>query len=255
MKYLITVLIVFCFTALHAQTEQNFILSTQIGYSYTYEDKADYSTFSWESMQLTDRKINDFNFSIAIGRRIHTNFYYGLGIAWNRRKTDINPNADKPLTGIAPGYSIFYNRTNIVIKSNVISPLVYLQYFMRLSERMHFTLDLVSQYDFVKNSDESFRHQYEPVFPGFPKNDPTLNPVIINSDKNESDQQYFNIGIHPGFRVNLYKNFGMNVAFGSVAYRIKTADSRLPDMDFKKSREFNVTFTPENWRVGFYLAF
>ncbi|MFP4060913.1 MAG: hypothetical protein ACLFUC_10565 [Bacteroidales bacterium] len=261
MKHLIKLIFIFCFVELSAQTEQNFMLNTNLGYSYSYEDKADYSTYSWESMHLVDRKYNDFSYSVSIGRRLYTNFYYGLGIAWNTGKTEINPDADKPLPGTT-GYSAFYNRTNIVIKSNVVSPLVYLQYFMNLSERMHFTLDLVSQYDFVKFTDDSYRYEFEPVNTGLPDSDPTwlpgnssLHPVITGSYNEEDDQQYFNIGIHPGFRLNVYKSFGMNVAFGSVAYRIKTAESRLPDWDFKKSREFTIKFTPENWRVGFHLAF
>lgn len=259
MKHLITILFIFFFIEVSAQKEQNFILSTNMGYSYKYEDKADKSTFNYDYIYLRDRRINDFDFSVATGKRLQTNFYYGLGIAWNRRIVEINPDFGNASFDNTSGYSVITSDYKIVLKTHVVSPLVYLQYYINLSERMHFTLDLVSQYDFVKFTDDSYRYEFEPVYTGLPDSKPTWlpgnNSSLLNYHSEEDDRQYFNIGIHPGFRLNVYKSFGINVAFGSVAYRIKTAESRLPDMDFKKSREFNVNFTPENWRVGFYLAF
>ncbi|MFN2395477.1 MAG: hypothetical protein ABR597_07290 [Bacteroidales bacterium] len=239
MKYLISLFLVFYFAGLSAQSEQNFILNTNIGYNYAYEDKADDYPFDMYSVPR-DKTINNLEFSVAIGKKFKSNFYYGIGFALNLQKTEVYPGINKPYYDSEFGY--YYRSYNNVFKDYVYSPLVYLQYITNLGERFKMTVTLISQYDFEKSFAKFTR--YEPVsFENY--------TTSVNTD--ESKREYISALLVPGFKLNLYKSFGMNVSFGSMAYRIKTAESLLPDI--KKSREFAIDFKPENWTLGFHLYF
>lgn len=240
MKHLIKFLLIFCFAELSAQKEQNFILSTHVGYNYTFEDKSD--NFTFDFLVPGERKIQELNLSMSVGRKFRTNFYYGLGFAINWWKDEWNPNLNEPYPAGQTGMA-----SSSFVSNYVYSPLAYLQYFANLGGRAQLTFSLISRYDFEKTT-----AGYK-IFQPSPLNGD--DDFTIRTSERETTWEFFYTGLVPGFRLNLYKSFGMNVAFGDVAYRIKTADSRLPDMDIKKSREFNVNFRPENWRMGFYLAF
>ncbi|MFP4060912.1 MAG: hypothetical protein ACLFUC_10560, partial [Bacteroidales bacterium] len=214
------------------------------GYSYTYDDKADYPA-PGGSYIPEDRKINDLDFSMSIGRKFRSNFYYGLGFALNLWQEEWNPDVNDPFRDTIHG--ITFSSSNAVSKNYVYSPLAYLQYVTNLGERAQVTLTLISRYDFEKAT--SVNKLFQPGYMGEDDN------FITHTSEKESTREYFNTGLVPGFRLYLYKGFGVNIAFGSVAYRIKTAESILPDMDIKKSREFNVRFRPEDWRIGLQLAF
>ncbi|TVQ15194.1 MAG: hypothetical protein EA361_06285 [Bacteroidetes bacterium] len=243
MKHLIAILLIFCFVEVSAQKEQNFILSTNVGYNYTYEDKSENLPVGGFFLP-EDKKINDLNFSMSAGRKFSSNFYYGLGFALNMRKEEWNPDVNKPYRDKETGWTS--TTSNAVSENYVYSPLAFLQYVANLGERAQVTLSLISQYDFEKSTEE--RKLFQPGQLGDDN-------FITHTSRKESTREYFNAGLMPGFRMNLYKSFGLNIAFGSVAYRIKTAESRLPDMDIKASREFIVRFRPEDWRIGLHLTF
>ncbi|TVQ90376.1 MAG: hypothetical protein EA393_06120 [Bacteroidetes bacterium] len=234
--------LIFCVAELSAQNEHNFILNTSLGYNYVYEDKAENLPAGWPS-QLSDKEINDFKLSVAIGRKLRSNFYYGLGFSLNLRKDEWNPGVNKPRYD--SGFAISFSTSNSVSQRSVFGPLAYFQYNLNLSEKSRFMLTLISQYDFEKNVDE-----HRAFVPGtMPGND----YFTTHYTTYESKRQYFQTGLVPGFRMNIYRNFGLDFTLGSMAYRIKTAESRLPDI--KKSRKFAVGFKPENWTLGFHLTF
>ncbi len=237
MKQLISILLVFFFAELSAQKEQSFILSTSGRYNFAYDDTSEF-------YENEDRKINELDFSLSAGRKFRNNFYYGLGFAFNMWKEEWNPGVDKPFGDNVTGWT--GTSSNAVSKNNVYSPLAFLQYVANLGERAQVTLSLISQYDFEKSTEVR-----KLFIPGQLDN----TNFITHTSETESLREYFNAGLVPGFRLNLYKSFGMNVAFGSVAYRVKTAESRLPDMDIKSSRNFTMKFTPGHWRIGFHFVF
>lgn len=242
MKYLFTLFLIFSIAELSAQNEHNFILNTSLGYNYSYEDKAENLPYGG-TYRLSDKEINDLKLSVAIGRKLRSNFYYGLGFSLNLRKNELNPGVNKP--HYDSDFGIYFETSNSVSQWSVYSPLAYLQYNLNLSEKSRFVLTLISQYDFEKNIDE-----HRLFVPGMmPGNDYFTTRYNIY----ESKRQYFQTGLVPGFRMNIYRNFGIDFTFGSIAYRIKTAESRLPDI--KKSSEFTFGFKPENWTIGFHLYF
>jgi len=251
MKYLISLLLIFSYVQLTAQSEKNFIVTTSLGYNYVYEDQTE-NLSVWPTTQADDRKINDLKFTVAIGRKFKTNFYYGIGLSVNTLKEEVNPDY-RNFVPENTGYYQITVRGHYIMRSNVYSPMAYLQYNMDLGERFRFFIDLFGQYDFAKTTTESTVFQTGlPIY--FPTDSLPIIPDNINFENNSTrKQEFLTMGIVPGLKINLYKSFGMNVTLGSMAYRIKTAESRLPDT--KKSREFSLRFTPDKWTVGIHLAF
>jgi hypothetical protein len=242
MKSLIKLFFILFITELSAQTERNYIVNSDVNYNYTYMDKAENFEFGGTTI-LSDRKINDLKLSLAFGKKIKPNLYYGLGVMLVFRDEVENPDVDKPIYNSETGF--YFSSYNSTSKSNVYSPLAFLQYNITLNERSQIRISLISQYDFE-------RYTYERIV-----YDSGMFPVddffTTHTTSYESNRQYLKIGIVPGFSISLYKNFGMDLTLGSVGYRIKMFESRLTDI--KKSREFNIGFKPENWSVGFHLTF
>jgi hypothetical protein len=226
-----------------AQTEHNYILNTNLGYNYAFVDKVDEMTYDMYNMMLSEREINDLNLSVSMGRKLRSNFYYGLGFTLNLRKDELNPGVNKPHYESEMG--VYLSSYNAVSQTSIYGPMAYFQYYFNLSERSFFTLTLISQYDFEKNVSE-----HRVFTPGIM---PGNEYFTINVYSSKSKRQYFKTGLVPGFRMNIYRSFGVDITMGSMAYRIKTTESRLPDI--KKSREFAIGFKPENWTIGFHLAF
>ncbi len=239
MKYFVKLLLIFCFVEVSAETERNFIIISNVGYSYDYEDISENITSGF--FQTVDREIRDFDFSLSVGRKFGSDFYYGLGFGLNFWKEAWNPDLNKPDQNYVHGWASLR-------KDYVYSPLAYLQYVANLVERAQVTLTLISRYDFEKSIEESTLFEPWTLVGGG-------HTFLTRTSGKESTRQYFNAGLVPGFRVNLSKTFGLNIAFGSLVYRVKTAESKLSDLDFKKAREFNMRFHPENWRVGFHFIF
>lgn len=237
MKHLFYLVLIFSFFELSAQTEKDFILKTSIGYNYNHNYDRDISESSGYG-----EKINDLKFSLTSGKKLKSHFYYGLGLSYNAIKKELNPDSDVPMLSSSQSYFGASSYYNSISTSNVISPIIYLQYYTKLNERIYFTIDLYSKYDFYITKTESALY-----FPDLTN----YNYDKVDGYESEMKKQYFNIGIFPSLRINIYKNFGMDFTFGSVAYRIKTADSSI-NID-KKTKEFEIEFKPENWIIGFYL--
>lgn len=242
MKHFFLFFLIFSIFELTAQTENNFILKTNIGYSYIHNDNGDVSS---QSTGLNyGEKINDLNFSVTAGKNFRSHFNYGLGLSYNTIKKEVNPENDIPELNNSAVYIGAFSYVNSVETSRIISPIIYFQYYSNFSERIYITFDLYSKYDFDLTKTESTL--YNPNF------------IIYSYDefdqfKTEIKRQYLNVGMFPSVRINLYKNFGMDFSFGTIEYRIKTVDSRT-NID-KKTTEFNLDFNPENWKIGFYVTF
>jgi hypothetical protein len=219
------------------------MLKTSIGYNFVHNDGNDVSNDIVAGSNFGE-KINDLNFTVTAGKKLKSNFYYGLGLSYNTINQEVNPESDIPELSSSAYYTFVSSYMNAVSKSNVISPIIYLQYYKSITERFYITFDLYSRYDFNQTITESTLY----------------NPNISNNTydksselKTEIKRQYLNFGLFPSLRVNLYKKLGMDLTFGGMEYKIKTVDSRR-DID-KKTKEFNIGFNPENWIIGFYLTF
>lgn len=241
MKYLVCLFFLFyCFLGLKAQTDKSIMLKTSIGYDYQHNDHGDISS-DYEGPAYGE-KINDLKISLLAGKKLKSHFYYGLGISYNILTQEINPENDIPELDNSAGYISVSSYVNQIASSNKISPIIYFQYFTRLNDRLYISFDLYSKYDFNVTKTESILYN------------PNLSTYTYEksfTSNTEIKRQYLNVGLFPSLRINLYKNFGVDLTFGSMEYRIKTADSRQ-NID-KNTKEFNLGFKPENWTIGFYL--
>ena len=242
MKLFIYPLLILSFLKINAQTEKNYIIKTNLGYKYNHDDKLDLSTNP--SSFDYGKKTNDLKSSLTVGRKLNNKFYYGVGLSYNLIKTELNPESDVPASSFNPASAVitmvsYYNEIN---SNHIISPLIYFQYFMNLNERFSLTIDLVTKYDFSVTKGENTLYLPD-IY--------TYSYYAGATYSSEVKKQFFNIGIFPSLRVNIYKNFGMDLTIGYANYKIKTNDSRL-DLN-KKSKEFDIDFKPENWNIGFYL--
>lgn len=236
---------------IHAQTDKLNIVKTNLNLSFNTNDLIDAQQNDYEQI-ISDKTIN-FKYSIFLGRKFKSNFYYGFGILNEFMKYEINPDVESHETPTSTGYSNYSSSyLNAIIKSTTYSPALYVQYFTSITERFHIAFDIISSYDFYKSSSEAkYKTLSTTEFPyggvnGFfaPRQ---------SDNKSELKKQFINIGMNPSIRFDIIKNFGMDLTFGSVQYRLKTKDSRLEDYEIdKKTQAFHINFTPKNWLLGFY---
>lgn len=234
----------FSFYALRAQSEKGFIVETSLGYKRVHNDPVD--AFREFSGTVYGEKINELTSVLTVGKKLKANMYYGLGLLHNANRRELNPDSDIPSweSSAGSGFVTYTSYHHFVSTSNVIGPMVYFQYFTSLTERVFLTLDFNARYDFDRTQTQSTL--YNP--------NPFDNAYEASSEyKTEIKKQYVNIGLFPSLRVSLYKEFGMDLTFGSIQYRAKTFDS-MREMD-NMTKEFTMGFKPENWMVGFYLKF
>ncbi|MDP2723316.1 MAG: hypothetical protein Q8O72_11205 [Bacteroidales bacterium] len=75
---------------------------------------------------------------------------------------------------------------------------------------------------------------------------------VISEELHEStEKEYFCFGLQPVFKLDICKNFGMELRLKLIEYTQKTYDSFINRE--KKTCNFEVGFKPENWMIGFYL--
>ena len=243
MKQLFYFIFILYFTNSYAQTEKKFILRTNFGYNFSHQDNLD-SRQSVDQYYPGGINTNKFNFGFTAGRKLKSNFYYGLGVFSTISKEETNPDVKFPEINGSLGFISLTSYMNTVSKNSSISPVIYFQYFTNFSEKFSIAFDLYSKYTFNSNSEAGTL--YLPDIP---------NKQFIKSGNEielESNQQFINVGICPSLRFNIYKNFGMELAFGKLQYSNKISDSRKEEID-NKTKEFEFGFKPENWLIGFYL--
>ena len=95
MKQIFYLIFIFSFIEVNAQTDKNYILRTNFGYSFSHKDMLDAgaANFGWYYYGV---KNNDLNFTISGGRKLKSNFYYGLGLFYNTFSQETNPDDDIP---------------------------------------------------------------------------------------------------------------------------------------------------------------
>ena len=236
MRHLFYVIIVFSFIQLNAQTDRNNILSTNFNYNFNHKDYLDDGEYL--NGIFNGVKNNDLNFNTSVGRKLKTNFYYGVGLSYKVSKQEINPDSDIPeYSGTVNSY------WNMISKDNTISPIIFIQYFNNLSDRFCIAIELFSKYDFNNNITRNTR--YDPDFTSYTY-------IETSKHKTEEQKQDIHLGIRPSIKFNIIENFGMEFTFGILEYSRKIMDSRRDDID-KKTEEFELGFKPENWLIGFYL--
>jgi hypothetical protein len=73
MKNLICLFLLFCFTALHAQTDKHYLIRSNIGYNYSHKDMLDAGN-GFPTNGLFGQIDHEFNGSLSAGRRLNPNF-------------------------------------------------------------------------------------------------------------------------------------------------------------------------------------
>jgi hypothetical protein len=243
MKKLIIIFLMLSVGLLNAQTDKNYILRTNFGYSYSHKDRLDAGN-GFASSGYYGQINHDFTVDFRAGRRLKSNFYYGFGFSYNALKQEINPEEDIPDFSSSSGYIIHIeNYFQGVSTSRTYSPVLFFQYYYNISDRFSVNLDAYSRYDFSISKSESNYYTLQYIDSTF---------VITNSSYLESTKQYLSFGINPSLRYSIVKNLGMEFVFGSLEYKQKLSESRMLD-DERNSNEFIFGFKPENWLIGFYL--
>ena len=188
---------------------------------------------------------NAFSTSIGAGRKLKSNFYYGLGVFYNSSKHEINPDADIPDFSASSGYVQMTSYVHSVSTDKAISPFLFFQYFYDFTDWFSIAFDLYSRYDFYQNKTNRIYYTPNPE-PG----DYTY--IKINENSTETKKQILNFGLRPSLRFKLYKNFGLDFTFGIMEYSLKIKDSRQDDLK-KKTKAFRMGFAPNDWMLGVYL--
>ena len=242
-KALFTVLL-FSIVTVYAQQDKKYILRTDFGYSYSHKDMLDASTTAFGTNNFGEIN-NAFTTSIAAGRKLKSNFYYGLGVFYNSSKYELNPDADIPDFSGSSGYIQMHSYVHSVSMDKAISPFLFFQYFLNLTDWFSIAFDLYSKYDFYQNNTDNIFYTPNPE-PG----DYTY--VKVNESSVETKKQILNFGIRPSLRFKLHKSFGLDFTFGIVQYSLKIKDSRQDDLD-NSTTEFQLGFAPNKWMLGIYL--
>jgi hypothetical protein len=208
MRLILSLIFIVSLIELNAQTDKNYILRTNFGYKYNHKDILDDIPGYFGTIN------NDLIINLSAAKKLKTNFYYGLGLIYNVSKSEINPDSDVPKYDSSQSYGYISRRSynNTTISDNIISPIVFIQYFMQASDRVSIAMELYLKYDFVKNSTNHI--WYSPA------------NVFVDEYKTKVQKQYINLGINPTLRFYIVRNFGMEFTFGLFEYQSKVKDSR-----------------------------
>lgn len=243
MKKVLFFLFILFVTELSAQSDKNYMIRTKLGYSNNYKDMMD------ESDGFTPGTVSgvinrDFKFDFDMGRKLKSNFYYGLGFSYEAIKQEYNPENKIPDPNNNSGYSNnLTSYTNYVSRFRSYSPVIFIQYYYNITDRISINVDFYSRYNFTLTTSEANSEAYQSI--------DTLSLIVTRNYK-ESKKQFICAGFSPSFRINIIKNLGMEFVFGSIEYKQKLKDSRAPG-NIKYSNEFKIGFKPENWLIGFYI--
>ncbi len=244
MKKSLLIIFIAMVVTLQAQTDRNYILRASIGYSYSHKDKIDLMD-TYSSNGVYGEKDQAFYFTFRAGRKLKSNFNYGLGFSLNSSREELNPEEDFPEMDTSSGYvSFISSRFTQLTKSKTYSPSVYFEYYYDISKTFTLCVDAWSRFDISSSKSEAnLDTHYLPQDTSY---------IVINNTFKVSKRRYLAFGLSPSLRININKNLGLEFIFGSLEYRMKLKDSRAPK-DARLGREFNFGFEPGKWRFGVYL--
>lgn len=130
--------------------KKDYLLRTNFGFSFAHEDMLDAGASNLGQDYYGIFK-SDLTYSLNGGRKLASNFYYGLGLNYNRLKQEINPADDIPENKGSYGFQSMRSYVNSLSVNETISPFVFVQYFTNMSDRFSVAIDVYSQYDFSTN--------------------------------------------------------------------------------------------------------
>lgn len=241
MKQIITLIFIISLTQLVAQTDKDYILTSDFGYYYQHKDLAD-ASYNATGLRNYGEKYNALTFNFSAGKKVGNHFYYGGGISYSYDHEEINPDSDTPKASGSSGYGTTIGYVNNNKTQNGISPLIFVQYFTDLSNRISFATDFYMKYTFNKIKTSSIYYQ-----PG----SGVGNYLKGNENIKVTRKQYISFGLQPMLRFTISKCVGMEFRFGLIEYIQKTKDNGEP-VD-KKTNGLEIGFKPENWLLGCYF--
>lgn len=241
MKYVLYLICFLFLSEANAQTSKDYLLRTNFGFTFAHEDMLDAGVSNLGQEYYGILK-SDLTYSLNGGRELISNFYYGLGLTYNRFKQEINPADDVPEIKGTYGFQSMSSYVNSLSVNETISPFVFVQYFTKMSDRFSVAIDVYSQFDF--NSNKTNYYHFGPDI---------INQTYIRTGeyKTSKKRQYINVGIQPSVRFSLFDNLGLEFSVGLLNYKQKIKDSRF-DLN-KKSKMLEFGLMPENFLFGFYL--
>lgn len=254
------------FYSLNAQDSAKFCFSAGVGYDFQKSDDVPSSTYysndSWDKTQ-------SLNFRLSASRKFTSRFSAGVGFLCITALSENFEN--KTQSSASTGYTGLINSFAAEMKEKTYRPQLFLRYDYPVSERITFSADFYTGFDFHYSNYYSSINQGLYVLPRgyfygsnfdsiydniFIKDTTSLlfNTQITDAQNNsKQDTRSIRLGIKPSLRFELFKNAGIEFSFGVMEFRKKLFDSRLPDKT-KLSHGFRSSFGPESWLIGFYMA-
>jgi len=253
MKKLLTLILACSFVLTFAQSEKNFLLKADVGYFYKHQVGNESATGITQFYGQINR---DFNMSFSAARKFKSNFYFGLGLQYRHQKTVINPEEDLPdFTPNGSGYVTMYLIASYTTTERTVSPFVYVEYKKELTPWMALSLDLYSQYGYTLSRNENKDNIQQIVVNDTTPGNPYWEYDIVfssNTTQSEQKKQMLYVGLTPSIRFLVLKNAGISLSFGKIEYATKTKDTHAPD-DKGKNNSFDLSFSPSNWKLGFFV--
>lgn len=262
------VMMILCFIpafSLMAQDSTKYIFSTGFGYDYVRND--DFRPQNVIQDQWDEE--NSFNISISAYRKLSKRFSAGVGFVYNTSHKEIFKKENQ--RNLSSGYVGLTGNFASEQKAKTYSPQIIFRYDYPITEKISICADLYTRFDFYYSKFESeytpsgqtlviggnpYGYLYDSVYGNIIFDDSTRITRLLLGEiesNNYQDTRSLRVGIRPSIKLALFKNAGIEVAFGVFEFRKKLFDSRLPE-ETKLSKEFRTNFGPETWMIGFYLA-
>ncbi|MEO1052954.1 MAG: hypothetical protein AAFX87_20130 [Bacteroidota bacterium] len=232
MKNVFILCLLFISNHLYSQSENSILVRTNIGYS---SDKILLpSTIAGNTTNVIQRQLN---WRASGGIQINKNLILGAGLGILRNVSEQNSfgqtNANAGFISIT---------TTEDFTATTTTPFIFGSLFGNLSEKIIIAGDLHIGYNFTN----------ENVVSASVSDSGTGGTPITNSNRFESELRGYNVSIVPSVRFKLFKNAGLDLAFGNIGYTSTTSDSRFEELQENPSN-FRVNFNPSSWLLGFFI--
>lgn len=262
-------MMILCFIpafSLMAQDSTKYFFSTGFGYEYVRND--DFRPPNLIQDQWDEE--NSFNISISAYRKITERISAGAGFLYNTTHKETFKKENQ--LNQSTGYAGLTSNYAAELKAKTYSPQIIFRYNYPVTEKISICADLYTRFDFYYSKFESdynsvgqtlviggkpHGYLYDSVYGNVFINDTSRIFALVSNAavelNNYQDTRSLRVGLRPAIKLELFKNAGIEVAFGVLEFRKKLFDSRLPE-ETKLSKGFRTNFGPETWMIGFYLA-
>ncbi len=227
-----------------AQLAHDYILKMNGSYSSIRKDIFDLNPLYTPPANIYNYGLISRNVEsgVSLGKKIKTNLYYGVGLSYQKNREDLNPIKYIPSRNQCPGGCSSYS--NSLVTSKTLSPSVFLQYNAAILEKVYFVFDVYSAYRWETSFDSRRLYVSNQGLGEF---------ILLSQSEEEIKKQWLSIGLMPSIRVNIYKNFGVDLGLGVLQYSQKTRDSRKQDLS-NKTNQFELSLRPEHWTIGLWMG-